>query len=202
MGSVSRVFVAQLVGLPVFGPDGESIGKIRDVVASLRTDRQPPRVLGAVVELATRRRIFVPMLRVTSIDANAVTLATGSVNLRRFHQRPNEVLVVGQLLDARVLIASNEAIAVVVDAAMEPTRTRDWVLGRVAIQQRTGRLGRRGPVQVLRWEEIRGPGGITDLSAVPQGTDKLLAVFDTMRAADVAAALRELPTKRRYEVAD
>jgi len=196
------VFVAQLVGLPVFGPDGESIGRIRDVVASLRTDNQPPRVLGAVVELATRRRIFVPMLRVTSIDANAVTLATGSVNLRRFHQRPNEVLVVGQLLDARVLIESSQAVAVVLDAAMEPTRTRDWVLGRVAVQQRTGRLGRRGPVQVLRWEEIRGPGGITDLSSVPQGTDKLLAVFDTMRAADVAAALRELPAKRRYEVAD
>jgi Mg/Co/Ni transporter MgtE len=196
------VFVAQLVGLPVFGPDGESIGKIRDVVASLRTDRQPPRVLGAVVELATRRRIFVPMLRVTSIDASAVTLATGSVNLRHFHQRPNEVLVLGQLLDARVLIASTEAVAIVVDAAMEPTRTRDWVLGRVAVQERTGRLGRRGPIQVLRWEEIRGPGGITDLSAVPQGTDKLLAVFDTMRAADVATALRELPAKRRYEVAD
>lgn len=201
MGSVSRVFVAQLVGLPVFGPDGESIGKIRDVVAALRTDHQPPRVLGTVVELATRRRIFVPMLRVTSIDANAVTLATGSVNLRRFHQRPNEVLVVGQLLDARVLVAATNAVAVVVDAAMEPTRTRDWVLGRVAIQQRTGRLGRRGPIQVLRWDEIRGPG-VTDLSSVPQGTDQLLAVFDTMRAADVAAALKELPEKRRYEVVD
>jgi Mg/Co/Ni transporter MgtE len=195
------VFVAQLVGLPVFGPDGESIGKIRDVVASLRTDRQAPRVLGAVVELATRRRIFVPMLRVTSIDGTAVTLATGSVNLRRFHQRPNEVLVVGQLLDARVTVVSTGAPAVVVDAAMEPTRTRDWVLGRVAIQQRTGRLGRRGPIQVLRWEEIRGPA-VTDLSSTPQGTDQLLAVFDTMRAADVAAAMRELPAKRRYEVAD
>ena len=201
MGSVSRVFVAQLVGLPVFGPDGESIGKIRDVVASLRTDRQPPRVLGTVVELATRRRIFVPMLRVTSIDANAVTLATGSVNLRRFHQRPNEVLVIGQLLDARVLIEETEAVAVVVDAAMEPTRTRDWVLGRIAIQRRTGRLGRRGPIQVLRWDEIRGPA-VTELSSVPQGTDKLLAIFDTMRAADVASALKELPAKRRYEVAD
>ncbi|WP_414638431.1 magnesium transporter MgtE N-terminal domain-containing protein [Actinophytocola sp.] len=198
---MSRVFVAQLVGLPVFGPDGESIGKIRDVVAALRTDHQAPRVLGTVVELATRRRIFVPMLRVTSIDANAITLATGSVNLRRFTQRPNEVLVVGQLLDARVLIAATETVAVVVDAAMEPTRTRDWVLGRVAIQQRTGRLGRRGPIQVLRWEEIRGPG-VTDLSSIPQGTDQLLAVFDTMRAADVAAALKELPEKRRYEVAD
>jgi Mg/Co/Ni transporter MgtE len=201
VGSVSRVFVAQLVGLPVFGPDGESIGKIRDVVAALRTDRQPPRVLGAVVEVATRRRIFVPMLRVTSIEANAVTLATGSVNLRAFHQRPNEVLVLGQLLDARVRIAETEASAVVVDAAMEPTRTRDWVLGRVAVRQRTGRLGRRGPIMVLRWEEVRGPGA-TELASVPQGTDQLLAVFDTMRAADVAAALRDLPAKRRFEVAD
>src|SRR2546423_9646194 len=92
MAATTKVFVAQLVGLPVFGPDGESIGKVRDVVVTLRVDRAPPRVLGMVVELVTRRRIFVPMLRVTSIEPNAVTLATGSVNLRRFHQRPNEVL--------------------------------------------------------------------------------------------------------------
>src|SRR5918996_2211412 len=92
----TKVFVAQLVGLPVFGPDGESIGKVRDLVVALRIDRAAPRVLGVVVELATRRRIFVPMLRVTSIEPNAITLATGTVNLRRFHQRPNEVLVVGQ----------------------------------------------------------------------------------------------------------
>jgi uncharacterized protein YrrD len=80
--AVNRVFIAQLAGLPVFGPDGEPIGKARDVVISLRIDRQPPRVLGMVVELVTRRRIFVPMLRLTSIEPNAVTLATGSVNLR------------------------------------------------------------------------------------------------------------------------
>ena len=73
----TRVFVARLVGLAVFGPDGERIGKVRDVVVTLRVDDTPPRVLGLVVELATRRRIFVPMLRVTAVDANAVTLATG-----------------------------------------------------------------------------------------------------------------------------
>ncbi|WP_133905624.1 magnesium transporter MgtE N-terminal domain-containing protein [Actinophytocola oryzae] len=198
---MSRVFVAQLVGLPVFGPDGESIGRIRDVAVVLRTDRTPPRVLGAVVELTTRRRIFVPMLRVTSIDANAVTLATGSVNLRRFHQRPNEVLVVGQLLDARALVVDTGRHAVLVDAAMEPTRTRDWVLSRVAIRERGGRLSRRGPIQVRRWEEIEAPG-VTDLASAPQETTHLLSVFEGMRAADVAAALRELPAKRRYEVID
>lgn len=201
MGSVSRIFVAQLVGLSVFGPDGESIGKVRDLVATLRVDRLPPRVLGVVVELATRRRIFVPMGRVTSIEANAITLATGSVSLRRFHQRPNEVLVVGQLLDARVTIASSGASAVVVDAAIEPTRTRDWVVGSVAVRQRTGRLGRRGPITVLRWDEVLGTG-VTELTGQPQGAHHLLALFESMRAADVATALQSLPVKRRHEVAD
>nr|WP_026422339.1 CBS domain-containing protein [Actinokineospora inagensis] len=201
MAGMSKIFVAQLLGLPVFGPDGESIGRIRDLVAGLRSDGSPPRVLGVVIELATRRRIFVPMLRVATIDVNAVTLSTGSVNLRHFHQRPNEVLVVGQLLDARVTIAESGARAVVVDTAMEPTRTRDWVLGRLAIRERTGRLGRRGPITVLAWSDIRAPG-ITELTGAPQAADQLLAVFDTMRAADVATALQDLPLKRRYEVAD
>ena len=201
MAATSRVFAAQLAGLPVFGPDGEQIGRVRDVVASLRLDRQPPRVLGIVVELVTRRRIFVPMLRVASIEPHAVVLSTGSVNLRHFHQRPNEVLMVGQLLDAKVGVEDDGAPAVVVDAAMEPTRTRDWEISRVAVRERTGRLGRRGPVQVMRWEDVTGLG-LVELSTQPQGAQQLLAVFDTMRAADVASALRDLPEKRRYEVAD
>ncbi|NUT51201.1 MAG: CBS domain-containing protein [Saccharothrix sp.] len=200
MVAVNRVFAAQLAGLPVFGPDGESIGKVRDLVIGLRVDRQPPRVLGLVLELATRRRIFVPMLRVTSIEPNAVTLATGSVNLRQFHQRANEVLVVGELLDARVTLGSG-AQAVLVDAAMEPTRTRDWRMTRVAVRERTGRLGRRGPVQVLRWDEQAGLS-VTELASQPQGAQHLVAVFETMRAADVALALHSLPLKRRYEVAE
>src|SRR3954469_22246610 len=91
-----------MVGIAVFGPDGERIGKVRDVVAVLRVDDNPPRVLGLVVELATRRRIFVPMLRVTGVDPGAITLATGSVSMRQFTRRSSETLVVGQLLDAVV----------------------------------------------------------------------------------------------------
>jgi len=198
--AVNRVFAAQLAGLPVFGPDGESIGKARDIVIGLRIDRQPPRVLGMVLELATRRRIFVPMLRVNAIEPNAVTLATGSVNLRQFHQRTNEVLVVGQLLDARVRL-DNGSPAVLVDAAMEPTRTKDWRVVKVAVRERTGRLSRRGPVQVLRWEEISGVS-VSELTGQPQGAQELLTVFETMRAVDVATTLHDLPPKRRYEVAD
>ncbi|MBB6373601.1 Mg/Co/Ni transporter MgtE [Pseudonocardia eucalypti] len=197
----ARVFVAQMVGLAVFGPDGERIGKVRDAVTALRVDQLAPRVLGLVVELLTRQRIFVPMLRVTAIDPGAVTLTTGVVNLRRFSQRPNETLVVGELLDARVRLPEQEGTAefIVVDAGIERTRSRDWVIGRVAVRERRrGRLARRGQVRVVDWSEVSG----LTVSEEDQGTERLLAVFDGMRAADVAAALRELPEKRRHEVVD
>src|ERR1043165_9442741 len=203
MAPANRVFVAQLAGLPVFGPDGESVGRVRDIVVGLRNDRQPPRALGIVIEVLSRRRIFVPMLRVTSIEPNAVTLATGRVNLRRFMQRPNEILVAGQLLDQRVRLAADGAdgvTAIVVDAAIEQTRTRDWLLAKLAVQERK-MLARRGPLRVLAWEDTAGLG-LPDLTGGPQGTRQLLAVFDGMRPADVASALLDLPAKRRYEVAD
>jgi CBS domain-containing protein len=192
-----RVFVARLVGLAVFGPDGERIGKVRDLVASMRVDASPPRVLGVVVELATRRRIFVPMLRVTTIDPGAVTLATGRVSLRGFAQRPNETLVVGQLIDAHVRLTGSGDPVVVVDAAIERTRSRDWVVGRLAVRARRHGLGRRGPVQIVAWNAVTGLS-LSDR----QGTQGLLAVFETMRPADVAAALSELPEKRQHEVID
>lgn len=201
VAGTNRVFAAQLAGMAVFGPDGEQIGKLRDMVAGLRADRLPPRVLGMVVELATRRRIFVPMLRVTSIEPGAVTLSTGSVNLRHFHQRPNEIRVISELLDAQVVVEATDTRAVVEDIAMEPTRTRDWVLARVAVRERVGRFGRRGPVKVLKWEDVHGPASI-DLASEPQGAQQLVNVYEGMRATDVAVALRELPIKRRYEVAD
>ncbi len=201
MSGVNRVFAAALAGLPVFGPDGEQIGRVRDLVAGLRIGTTAPSVLGIVVELAIKRRIFVSMLRVTSIEPNAITLSTGSVNLRAFQKRPNEVLVLGQLLDAHVQITERGTAAVVVDAGMEQSRTRDWVINRLAVRGRAHKLGRRGPVEVLRFEELTGLGAV-ELGSAPQDTGALLAVFDTMRAVDVAGALRELPAKRRFEVTD
>src|SRR3954452_17461098 len=186
-----------MVGIAVFGPDGERIGMARDGVAPLRDNANPPRVLGLVVEMATRRRIFVPMLRVTSVDPGAVTLATGSVSLRHFTQRPNETLVVGQLLDAPVRMVDAGEEVIVVDAAIEPTRTRDWVVGRLAVRARRTRLTRRPEVRVVSWRTVTGLS-LTDR----QGTDGLLAVFETMRAADIAGPLTALPTKRRHEVVD
>ena len=104
MAAVHRVYAARLAGMVVLGPDGESIGRVRDVVISIGVVRHQPRVLGLVVELLTRRRIFVPIGRVTAIDPSAVTLLTENVSLRKFSQRPGEVLVLGQVIETRVRV--------------------------------------------------------------------------------------------------
>ena len=204
MTAVNRVYAARLVGMVVLGPDGESLGRVRDVVISISIVRQQPRVLGLVVELLTRRRIFVPILRVTAIDPGAVTLATGSVSLRKFTQRPGEVLVLGQVVETLVRVDDPDQEQLsgldmhVVDLGIEPTRTRDWMVTKVAVRA-ARRLGRRGNVQIVDWQHVQGltPSGL----AMPdQGVAQLLEQFVGQRAVEVAEAIRELPEKRRYEV--
>ncbi|MET7638308.1 CBS domain-containing protein [Streptomyces sp. NPDC005438] len=97
----TRVFVSHLSGVAVFDPNGDQVGRVRDVVAVLRVGGRPPGVLGLVVEVVTRRRIFLPMTRVTGVESGQV-ITTGVLNMRRFEQRPGETLILGELLDRRV----------------------------------------------------------------------------------------------------
>src|SRR4029453_14150796 len=100
----SRVYLARLAALPVFDPNGDRVGRVRDAVLRLRTTNRPPQIVGLVAEMALRRRIFLPIGRVTSMDSEGVVLSTGRLNLRRFEKRPNELLVLEDLLDRRVTV--------------------------------------------------------------------------------------------------
>lgn len=203
--AATRVYIARLTGLAVLGPDGESIGRIRDVVVAVRYDRQEPRVHGLVVELPTRRRIFVPMLRVTAIEPGSVTLNTGNVSLRRFAQRPGELLAMAEIVDSKVRVDDPDlpdlagVDVFVVDLGIALTRTRDWRVTRVAVRGHR-RLGRRRTVHVVDWARV---DGLTpyELDRPGQDVSTLLEQFESLRAADVAHRLRELPAKRRLEVA-
>jgi Mg/Co/Ni transporter MgtE len=204
MASINRVYAARLARLLVLGPMGESLGRVRDVVVSISIVRQQPRVLGLVVEMSSRRRIFVPILRVGAIEPNAVTLNTASVSLGRFEQRPGEALVLGQVVDTKVRVNDPElpqladTDVVITDLGLEQTRTRDWMVTRVAVRI-PRRLGRRSTTHVVAWHHVQGltPSAL----AMPgQAVAELLHQFEKWRPIQVADALRELPPKRRYEV--
>ncbi len=195
-GAPTRVFIARLAGTPLFDPAGDQVGRIRDVVVSLRIGRDEPRVLGLVVEVPGRRRIFVPMTRVTSVDAGQV-ITTGLVNMRRFQQRPTETLVLGELLDRTVTLHEDGSSAVVEDVAMEQQRTRDWEVTRLFVRRPGKGLRRRGETVTVEWRDADG----LQVDETGQGAANLLATFEKLNAADLASVLHELSSKRRVEVA-
>jgi Mg/Co/Ni transporter MgtE len=193
----TRVYLARLAALPVFDPNGDRVGRVRDAVVRLRTTNRPPQVVGLVAEMALRRRIFLPIGRVTQMDAESVVLSTGTLNLRRFEKRPNELLVLEEMLDRRVTVEPEQTIGSVVDLGMELNRNNEWLITRVAVREHTGRLTRRGHVFQAEYERIRGLIGPTDT----QGSANMVALLEQMRPADMANALQDLSDARRIEVA-
>jgi flagellar motility protein MotE (MotC chaperone) len=195
-----RIFVSHLAGVPAFDPNGDQVGRVRDLVVMLRVGRRPPRLLGLVVELSTRRRIFLPMTRVTSIESGQV-ITTGVLNVRRFEQRPTERLVFGELLDRRVtLVETGEQVTVLDLSVRQLPARREWEIDRAFVRKggRSGPLRRaKGETLTVEWSAVTG----FSLEEKGQGAESLLATFEQLRPADLANVLHHLSPKRRAEVA-
>ncbi|MFF4404189.1 magnesium transporter MgtE N-terminal domain-containing protein [Streptomyces sp. NPDC001262] len=193
-----RVFVSHLSGVAVFDPNGDQVGRVRDLVAMLRVGGRPPRVLGLVVEVVSRRRIFLPMTRVTGVESGQV-ITTGVINMRRFEQRPTETLVLGELLDRRVRLVDGDEEVTVLDVSITqlPAR-RDWEIDKVFVRRgKGGALRRKGETLTVEWSAVTG----FSLEEHGQGAENLLATFERLRPADLANVLHHLSPKRRSEVA-
>ena len=192
---MTRAFIARLRGSAVFDPNGEQLGKVRDVVVILRHGTQFPRVVGLVVEVGARRRIFLPITRVTKIDVGQV-VTTGVLDLRRFKLRPAETLAVGELFDRTVQIRATGDSVKILDLAMQQNSSRDWEITQAYVRSGRG-IGRRGQTRVVPWSDLSGLGA----EEADQATESMLASLEDMRPADVASILHDLPEKRRLEIA-
>ena len=193
--SPTRVFVARLAGLAVFDPLGDQVARIRDVVAVTSTRETTPRAVGLIVEVPGRRRVFLPMTRVTSMDAGQV-ITTGLVNLRRFEQRATETRILAEMLDRGVRLRSTDEQVTIEDVAISHGRGRQWRVTKLFVRRpRAGRL-RRGETLLVDYEDV-------DFGEVEQrqGAATLLATFEELKAADLADVVHDLAPKRRIEVA-
>jgi len=194
----TRIFAARLAGTAVFDPLGDQVGRVRDVVVLLRA-KGAPRAVGLVVEVPGRRRVFLPLTRVTSIDAGQV-ISTGLVNMRRFEQRASETLALGELLDRRVELSDGSGEATVVDLAIEQQRTRDWLVTKLFVRRqvpgKSGLMRRRGETLTVDVGEVRTLAG-----GAAQGAELLLASYEDLKPADLADVLHDLGSVRQLEVA-
>lgn len=201
-GPPKRVFVARLIAVPVFDPLGDQVGRVRDAVIVYRaTMRQFPRVIGLVVEVPGRRRVFVPMGRVTSIDSGQV-ITTGLVNMRRFQQRRSETLVINDLLDRRLRLQEDDSPIQIEDVGIEQQVNKDWEVTRLfvrRVQERSAfsAFRRRGETMQVSWTDTEHPAD----SHVDQEATQLIAAYQDTKPADLADVLFEMKPERRLQVA-
>lgn len=204
MSAPSRFYAGRLARLDVFDPLGDRVGRVRDVVVTFRASKKP-RVLGLVVEVPGKRRVFVPMTRVTSVEGGQV-ITTGLVNMRRFEQRPNETLIMAELIERHVTVETEDGVveATIEDIGVGQARSGNWAIEKAFV--RTGprptglaaRLGRRrGETFVVAINKVTGLETARD----GQSAQRLLEDYEDLKPADLADFLHGLSPQRRAEVA-
>lgn len=195
--SATRVFVARLAGCPVFDPAGDRVGKVRDVLVVYRKS-DPPRVVGLIVEIPGKRRVFVSIGRVTSIGGGQI-ITTGLINLRRFEQRGGEVRVIAEMLGRKVAFNDGSGTATIEDVAIEEREPGEWEVDQLFVRRPKTSASpfAKGPSAYVTWREVRE----STAAGEAQSAEQLIATYSELKPADLATTLLDLPPRRRQEVA-
>ncbi|TFD80140.1 magnesium transporter [Cryobacterium sp. Sr8] len=198
--SATRVFVARLAGCTVFDPAGDRVGKVRDVLVVYRKN-DPPRVVGLIVEIPGKRRVFVSIGRVTSMGSGQI-ITTGLINVRRFEQRGGEVRVIAEMLGRKVAFDDGSGDATVEDVAIEqsgPSSQGDWAISQLFVRRpRTSASPfAKGATAFVTWGEVREKSTVGQA----QSAEQLIATYSELKPADLANTLLDLPRERMFEVA-
>jgi CBS domain-containing protein/sporulation protein YlmC with PRC-barrel domain len=196
--SATRVFVARLAGCSVFDPAGDRVGKVIDVLVAYRKSGAP-KATGMLVEITGRRRVFVPITRVTAIAPGQV-ITNGLIDFRRFSQRGQEVRVIAEMLGRKVSLVDGSGIASIEDLAIEQNRRKEWAVSELFLRRPKTSVSpfARGATLFAGWEQVteeaKGEGA--------QSAQQLIATYAELRPADLASALLDLPDERMIEVAE
>lgn len=141
------LFLSQVIGRPALDVDGEPIGKVADLIVAVG-ERYPP-VTGLVME-TDRRQIFLPWSSVVSVDATGARLRTSTLDIAKFQQRPNEILLRSDLMDRQIVDIDGRRVVRVNDLSLD---TVEGSLRLVAVDVGAAgllrRLGIEGPYRVL-----------------------------------------------------
>jgi flagellar motility protein MotE (MotC chaperone) len=194
--SATRVFVARLAGCSVFDPFGDKVGKVRDVLVVYRKS-DSPRVIGFVVEVPGKRRVFLSVGRVTSIGSGQI-ITTGLINLRRFEQRGGEVRIIAELLGRKVTLKDKSGDATVEDVAIEEKGPGEWAVTQLFVRRpKTTSFG-RGQTVFVNWPDVVEK----TTAGESQSATQLIASYSDLLPADLANAMLDLPEQRMLEVAE
>jgi flagellar motility protein MotE (MotC chaperone) len=170
-----------LAGCGVFDPAGDRVGKVIDVLVGYRKSGAP-KATGILVEITGRRRVFVPIARVTSIAPGQV-ITNGLIDFRR-----------------KVTLLDGSGQGQIEDISVEQAKNKDWIVNEVFLRRPKTSVSpfARGVTLFANWDQISENHD----SSESQSAQQLIATYSDMRPADLASALMDLPEERMVEVAE
>lgn len=198
-GEVRTLHLLDLLKRPVAARDGQSLGRLSDVIVRLRGS-ELPLVTGGVASVAGRA-VFVPLEQVASFDGEVLKLASARLDLRHFERRPGEVLLRADVLGHRLIDVEAGRLTKAADVELEQ-RDGEWVLTGVDTHRPQRRLfglpGAREPGQhsFREWSRFEPLVGHTP-SAVVRGP---FARIRRLKPAQIADLLEEASKAEGTEI--
>jgi CBS domain-containing protein len=200
-------FLSQCIGLPVRDPSGEPLGTIADLIVAIG-DKYPP-VTGLVVR-TDKRDIFLPWRNVEALDDAGARLRVRTIDIGKFAQRPNEILLKQDLLDKQIVDIEGRKIIRVNDVLLDDIQGRLRVVavdvGAAGLLRRLGAEGvfrtiarsvrRSVPERYIDWEDV-DPLEATIASVRLRVPHAKLA---ELHPADLASIIEELAPRDRQGV--
>ncbi len=201
------LYLSQAIGRPVRDPAGEPIGRVDDLIVAVG-DRYPP-VTGLVVRTG-RRRIFLPWSSVAEMDETGARLRQTTIDIDKFHQRPNEILLRLDLMDKQIVDIDGRKVVRVNDLRLDHIEDQlHLVAVDVGAAGLLRRLGMEGayrivarnlrlpvPERYIDWEDVDPVE--TSIASIKLRVPH--AGLAEMHPADLAAIIDQLAPKDRAGV--
>lgn len=141
------LYLSQVIGRPVRDMNGEPMGKVADLIVAVG-ERYPP-VTGLVIKTEARQ-IFLPWSSVASVDAEGARLRTSTLDINKFRQRRNEILLKADLMDKQIVDIDGRRVVRVNDVSLDVVRgSLRLVAVDVGAAGILRRLGLEGPFRTI-----------------------------------------------------
>jgi magnesium transporter len=115
------LYLSQAIGRPVLDAKGDPIGKVDDLIVAVG-DSYPP-VTGLVVA-TDGRQIFLPWSHVSRFDTSGARLSSATIDITRFAQRSDEILLRADLLDKQIVDIDGRRVVRVNDLRLDDVDDR------------------------------------------------------------------------------
>ena len=117
--------LSSLLKGPLISPNGESVGRVDDVIVRLRGGELP--LVTGIVGKVGGRRVFVPVALISDLAGGSVKLDDARLNLAGFERRDGEVLLREDILGHRLIDVAEAELVRAWDIELNQT-DEGWVL--------------------------------------------------------------------------